>query len=184
MTGRSRAVGSLTSSLCNAGDPPLDRKRRINSAYSARGEVYFVTRLLCVVVTVHLFFFVTCFCDSLLLKHCVEAAARLVKSIDHAGSSTTNYCGHHLNPQTALDLYRNAYFIINLVKVSLPHVLGVICFPSVANAECIFATAYHLHVFFFVFFFTSIYLDISNVNPYSCGCKIVLNCVSKLLLLP
>lgn len=47
LTGRSRAVGSLTSSLCNAGDSPLDRKRRINSAYSdsERGEVYFVTNV-------------------------------------------------------------------------------------------------------------------------------------------
>lgn len=117
-------------------------------------------------------FFVTCFCDSLLLKHRVEAAARLVKSIDHAGSSTTNYCGHHLNSQTALDLYRNAFFVINLVKVSLPHVLGVIYFPCVANAKCVFATAYHLHVFFF--FLTSIYLDVSNPNPYSCCCSIKL----------
>lgn len=85
LTGRSRAVGSLTSSLClcNAGDSPLDLKRRINSAYSERVEVYFVTRLVCVF--------------SWVVRARVEAAERLVKSIDHAGSSTKNYRGHHLN---------------------------------------------------------------------------------------
>lgn len=68
LTGRSRAVGSLTSSscLCNAGDSPLDRKRRINSGCSECVEVYIVTRLVCVVVTVHFCVFSpsSCLCDS------------------------------------------------------------------------------------------------------------------------